>query len=91
MPSSARVFMIKFFDRSYVDAKGATRGPGFSDFNSAINDVASEFQNVTAVDINSIVNDAAVRDRLHFDRETLFHIYQAICRDLFQEREEAMV
>lgn len=80
------IYLLGYLDREYINAHGIIdpAAPRMKAFNDAMHNVAASFRNVTVIDLNPIVRDTEILDRLHFQRATLFRTYQAISSHLFE-------
>ena len=85
IPANVSIHLLGYLDREYVDTRGNVDpfSPHMMAYNDAMRNIADSFDNVTWIDINPIVQDQEIFDRLHFARSTLFRIYQAISKNIF--------
>jgi FkbH-like protein len=80
IPSGAKIRLLAFFARDYLNAEGVLRrAPGhYVAFNEAMRRVAADFAPVEVIEVDDILDDAEIQDRLHFRRPGLFKIYRRI-------------
>ena len=86
IPTGVQIRVINFFVRRYVSTTGVDWGEatGWMGYNEAIAQIADAHPNVKVVNLDDLVQDrVGAWDRLHFQRPTLFRIYQTICESLF--------
>ena len=80
IPANAKIRLLAFFARDYFNPEGVLRRapPHYAAFNEAMRRVAAEFARVEVVEVDDILEDSEIQDRLHFRRPGLFKIYRRI-------------
>jgi len=80
IPAGAQIRLLAFCARDYVHVDGLLRkAPArYAAFNEAMRRVAADFAHVEVVEVDDILEDADIQDRLHFHRPGLFKIYHRI-------------
>ena len=80
IPAGAQIRLLAFFARDYVNSDGLPRRPPahYVAYNEAMRRVAADFAHVEVIEVDDILEDAEIQDRLHFRRPGLFKIYRRI-------------
>jgi FkbH-like protein len=80
IPPSAKICLFGLLTRDYVNKDGMTRraAPNWEELNAAMRAVAADHPHVAFVDMNSLIEDSEIEDRLHFRRRGLFNIYEKV-------------
>ena len=85
IPASAKVCLLAFLARDYLHKDGVVRKapPYWEPFNAAMRAVAAAHPNVAVIELDDLLEDREIDDRLHFHRGALFRIYRRICEIVF--------
>ncbi len=85
IPQNAKIRLLAFLTRDYIDKDGVMRStpPQWEAFNAAMRTVAASNPRVEVIELNDLLRDDEIDDRLHFHRGALFKIYRRICESVF--------
>lgn len=80
IPASARIRLLSFLGRDYLHRDGVMRKApaNVAAYNQALRAVAADFGHVEVIELDELLEDSEIQDRLHFQRGGLFRIYRRI-------------
>lgn len=85
IPTSARICLLALLSRDYIHKDGVKRTvpPRWVAFNAAMRAVAASHPRVFVIELDDLLEDREIDDRLHFQRSALFKIYRRIAEQAF--------